>query len=66
MGNCIPNDVKYTPLHYAIMEDKVDSASTLIWKGETIYERDSNGERAVDMCKRIGSNEMKMLFGLRT
>ena len=31
MGNCIPcEETKYTPIHYAIMENNVDAASTLL------------------------------------
>jgi ankyrin repeat protein len=67
MGNCIPcEETKYTPIHYAIMENNVDAASTLLWRSDIIYDRESNGERAIDMCRRIGSREMKHLFGIRT
>jgi hypothetical protein len=29
-----------------------------------IYLKDSNGETAIDLCRRIGSKEMKQLFGI--
>jgi ankyrin repeat protein len=65
MGSCITLEVKRTPLHHAVIYNNIKAASRLIEMGQMkIYERDSNGETAVDFCRRIGSPEMKKIFGI--
>jgi hypothetical protein len=58
-------EAKLTPLHHAIIDNNIKSASRLIERGQmNIYGEDSNGETAVELCRRIGSKEMKKLFGI--
>jgi ankyrin repeat protein len=60
MGNfCIKEEIKYTPLHFAVKTNNVDAARCLIWRGCSIYDKDSSGESVIELCNREGSEEMK-------
>lgn len=60
MGNiCINEEVKYTALHHAVICNNVDAAVSLMWRGCTIYDKDSRGESVIELCNRIGTDEMK-------
>lgn len=59
---CEPDDdegVRFTPLHHAVKMNNVDAAVSLIWRGCTLYDKDSKGETVIDYCNRKGSDEMK-------
>jgi ankyrin repeat protein len=63
MGNyCIKEEVKYTALHHAVICNNVDAATSLLWRGSSIYDKDSNGVTVIDLCNRIGSEEMKQML----
>jgi ankyrin repeat protein len=63
MGNiCINEEVRYTALHHAVIANNMDAAISLIWRGCTIYDKDSSGETVIDYCNRNGSEEMKKLL----
>ena len=53
MGACV-NAVDYigrTPLHIAIMMEKVESAIVLLMEGASLRIEDSNGKKPPDYCK---------------
>jgi ankyrin repeat protein len=63
MGNfCSKEEIKYTPLHYAVKTNNLDAATTLLWRGNSIYDKDSSGESVIELCTREGSEEMKNLL----
>ena len=65
MGNCLIPEPKRTPLHHAVIYNNLKAASRLIEMGQmNIYLKDSNGETAIELCRRIGSKEMKQIFGI--
>lgn len=61
MGSLFSKDdhIKYTPLHYAVKMDNVDAAISLLWRGCSIKDKDSNGETVYELCEREGSEKMK-------
>jgi ankyrin repeat protein len=63
MGNiCINEEVRYTALHHAVIANNMDAAISLIWRGCSIYDKDSSGETVIDYCNRNGSEEMKQML----
>ncbi len=66
MGSLFSKDenVKYTPLHHAVKIDNVDAAISLLWRGCSVKDKDSNGETVYELCEREGSAEMKKTLAL--
>jgi ankyrin repeat protein len=66
MGSLFSKDdnVKYTPLHYAVKMDNVDAAIALLLRGCSIKDKDSNGETVYELCEREGSEKMKKTLAL--
>ena len=66
MGNYFSKeeDIKYTPLHHCVICDNVDAAGSLRWKGYTVHDKDSRGETVYELCKRLGSEDMKKMLGI--
>jgi ankyrin repeat protein len=65
MGNYFcKEEVKYTALHHAVICNNVDAAVSLMWRGCSIYDKDSSGETVMELCDKIGSDEMKNILQL--